>query len=591
MLELKQPARNRLFELGLGGAIALVAIVLHWKILRDGAPVNSHALTGHVVWLQHFAKQFAEGDLYPRWLAGTNYGYGSPTFVFYPPLIYYVGAILKVGGLNIDQVVAALLVLASLGSGLGFYCFGRSAWGKLPGFLGALTYMVNPYMVYNIYTRGTLSEIWALVWVPLGFWGTHQALKSAQWKLVPALALLLLALTHLPSLLLYIICWSFYLLCLFWLSRNKTILKIAVFALLGLGLAAFFLLPAIAEKSLVNVGSMGDTIGGFRANFVGTAMDYLYINPFMIDVQNIFIVSSLVAVALGAIALICFRRDALGIREVYCWIVFILLIAFLMSHWSAPIWQASKTLQALQFPWRLMGFYWFGIAALSSLAVKGIAQDFRLHLKVTGVIFFLGLTVFAGGDIYQKKSLSTLHRQGEVSLAAHEKMRLMGGEARERKLLQRIKIREENRLQDMGVIFYQPFSDNLLDVAEYRPLLQGDRRPVPLPQRGQPLATLVRGKAAMQVLQWRSNDRQITASVQERSRIRLRIYDFPAWQVQVDGVVYPRSQAQDGTMEIVLEPGFHQIQLYYRLTPAFKVGIGISLLSLLVCLLVWLKNW
>ncbi|MBD2078390.1 hypothetical protein [Leptolyngbya sp. FACHB-17] len=86
----------------IGGA----AIVIAWKMIRDG--VNGLGdLSWHMTWIQHFAMQLTE-NVYPRWLAGANYGYGSPTFVFYPPLVYYLGASFRLLGLNIQQTIAAL---------------------------------------------------------------------------------------------------------------------------------------------------------------------------------------------------------------------------------------------------------------------------------------------------------------------------------------------------------------------------------------------------------------------------------------------------------------------------------------------------
>jgi uncharacterized membrane protein len=67
----------------------LVAIVVNNKMIRNGIIFESYDLKFHLIWVQLFSQQISEGILYPRWLAGDNYGYGSPTFVFYPPLVYY----------------------------------------------------------------------------------------------------------------------------------------------------------------------------------------------------------------------------------------------------------------------------------------------------------------------------------------------------------------------------------------------------------------------------------------------------------------------------------------------------------------------
>ncbi|MDJ0636402.1 MAG: hypothetical protein QNJ34_24710 [Xenococcaceae cyanobacterium MO_188.B29] len=74
--------------------LVLATIIINSRMIRDGLNGMTD-MRWHITWLQHFSKQLAEGILYPRWLAGTNYGYGSPTFVFYPPLVYYLGSLIN----------------------------------------------------------------------------------------------------------------------------------------------------------------------------------------------------------------------------------------------------------------------------------------------------------------------------------------------------------------------------------------------------------------------------------------------------------------------------------------------------------------
>jgi uncharacterized membrane protein len=111
--------------------LALLAIIINQRMIRDGIIFESNDIKYHITWLQHFSKQISEGILYPRWLAGDNYGYGSPTFVFYPPLVYYVGSILKIFGLNVEQTITTLFSIAIFLAGFNFYICGRKRWGKI----------------------------------------------------------------------------------------------------------------------------------------------------------------------------------------------------------------------------------------------------------------------------------------------------------------------------------------------------------------------------------------------------------------------------------------------------------------------------
>jgi uncharacterized membrane protein len=105
--------------------LALTTIILNQRMIRDGIIFESNDIKYHISWLQYFSQQLSEGIFYPRWLASQNYGYGSPDFVFYPPLVYYVGSLLKFIGLNAEQAIISLFSLAIFLAGFNFYICGR----------------------------------------------------------------------------------------------------------------------------------------------------------------------------------------------------------------------------------------------------------------------------------------------------------------------------------------------------------------------------------------------------------------------------------------------------------------------------------
>ena len=44
-------------------------------------------------WAWQFTEALKEGNFYPRWMPLNFWGYGSPTFLLYPPLAYYLVAL------------------------------------------------------------------------------------------------------------------------------------------------------------------------------------------------------------------------------------------------------------------------------------------------------------------------------------------------------------------------------------------------------------------------------------------------------------------------------------------------------------------
>jgi uncharacterized membrane protein len=226
-----------LFDAGIVLLLALATLFINWKMIRDGYN-GLGDLLWHITWVQHFYKQLVEGIWYPRWLAGTNFGYGSPTFVFYPPFVYYLGAVFRVIGLNIEQTITGLFSLALFGSGICFYIYGLNKWGrtssgKIASSIGALCYMTVPAIANVIYFGG-LAALFAMPFIPIGLYLTDQALFRPKWRVALAIFWAIMALTHVPSLLIYTIAWIFY--TLFFLLKRSWQSVIATILSTGIGL-------------------------------------------------------------------------------------------------------------------------------------------------------------------------------------------------------------------------------------------------------------------------------------------------------------------------------------------------------------------
>ena len=74
--------------------IVLVAAILCIRCLLGGIPPRDNSTT-HAMYQYHFSRQFWSGELYPRWLAEANKGYGSPIFLVQYPLPYFITALLR----------------------------------------------------------------------------------------------------------------------------------------------------------------------------------------------------------------------------------------------------------------------------------------------------------------------------------------------------------------------------------------------------------------------------------------------------------------------------------------------------------------
>jgi hypothetical protein len=540
--------------------IAAIAIGMSWKMMRDGLIFESHDLHYHLTWLQHFSKQFLSGDWYPRWLADTNYGYGSPTFVFYPPLIYYVGSFLKLIGLNIEQIIIAIYCLSLLLAGFGFYLYGRSRWGIMGAMVGAICYVSIPYISLNLYVRGALPETWGLMWLPIGLWLTDKTISRPIWSPLLTAFFALMALTHLPSLILYTIAWSFYTLS-FLLKRSWKPVAIAfVSAGLGLGLVSLYLLPALLEQPFVSLKNLPSTSGGVAANLLGTPLtkNVSFLKRY---IQPVFTYQFLAAIGLATTSIFYYRKDTTKRKEILCWTGVLFILVFMMSYPSLFIWQSSFVLQIIQHPWRLMGLFSLTTAALCGLATSRILQ-FKFKAKVVLSLVVVLVLLGNAGFLYKSsKSALGIHNPGNIE-AAIAKQSWRG------KIYQYIQT---------GL--YDPYSNKLMDAQEYRPWINGSI--APYPEGNIPPVTVAKGSAKVQVTQWAGGDRAFTAQVEQPTTLQLRTYYYPAWHIWVNGQAQSFKMSERGTIEFDLEPGFYTVQMNYLATRVFKLGVGLSLLSLI----------
>lgn len=539
--------------------ILAAVIILNAKMIRDGLN-GMHDTIWHATWLQHFHKQLSEGFLYPRWLSGTNYGYGSPTFVFYPPLVYYFGSLFLFLGLNAENTLILLFSFFLFLCGYNFYILGRNRWGRFPACFGAIAYMSLPYLAYDIYWRGGLASMMAQALIPLGLHFTDLAIKRPKWGWLLSICWALMALTHLPSLLLCALIWLPYFILKSFRKSWRNIVATLVFTGIGMGMASFYLLPVIFEKSFVSIEVMQNMMGGYEANMFGN-FDLETAPVTLRIISSAFKVQSIMAAISLSTVFFCWRlkpkqSNIIEVKEIFWWTFFMVVVAFLMSSLSLPIWKLSSTLQQVQFPWRFLQIFSLGPAALFAIAIKNTLQFSNLRLP-----FFFSIGVCLLTLIYNVQdfrqfaySIPTLRNPGRSEPVVD--------------------------IEYLSTIFNDPFSNKLPDVEEYRPLV--NQQPPPPPKLGQEPVSVLVGDAEIVIDKWMSYQRQITVSAQTFIQVKLRTYYYPAWHLYVNQIPKPIQMADDGTIIFDLEPGNHLVDLKYQATQSFKIGLLFSLLSTLL---------
>jgi hypothetical protein len=125
-----------------------------------------HDFDFHLLSWMEAARQFTHGNLHPHWAYTAAYNAGEPRFVFYPPLSWHLGAIL---GLLLPWTSAPIVYtwLALTAAGLAAHYLVRDFTTPSAATLAAVLYTVNPYMLFTAYERTAYAELLAAAWIPL----------------------------------------------------------------------------------------------------------------------------------------------------------------------------------------------------------------------------------------------------------------------------------------------------------------------------------------------------------------------------------------------------------------------------------------
>lgn len=190
-----------------------------------------------------FHQALRGGEFPVRFLGRLNQEYGYPVTNFLYPGFMYLAEPFRIIGFGYVDSIKIILALSIVLSGLFTYFWLRVFFDRLSSQLGALLYIYTPYHLYDLYKRGSVGELLAIAILPFIFWQIER--ESLFWS---ALGIGLLILAHNTLAILFlgvIICYM--LLNIFLKKKKQLFFKYISMILIGMGLSAFFWIPALFE--------------------------------------------------------------------------------------------------------------------------------------------------------------------------------------------------------------------------------------------------------------------------------------------------------------------------------------------------------
>ena len=543
---------------------------------------DAHDAPNTVFFLTEFDAALRDGAWYPGWATDQALGYGYPTFVFYPPLAYYVAEGFHLLGASQVAAVKWTFALATVAAGLAMYLYGRQVMGRRRGFLAAAVYVYIPYHLVDIYVRAALAEYWAFVWMPLALLAFHRLVEapSARRLGLAALAYGGLWLAHNPTGLSFTPLLAAYVLFRLlgeqthWRRRLQRAAAPLAAALLGIGIAAALLLPNLLERDLINqeqwVRAGYDYSQHFLqpADLLSPAWGYLPGTPGTEGVMSHQL--GAVPVLLAAVAVVALPRRSRRERAI---LLFFggatLALLFFMTPLSAPLWELLPIAGLIQFPWRLLALTAVTLAVLSGFCLAetsageetedglpatkdGAPPAPRLHLH--GPTLILALVALGASVAYlQPQFTPTPASAGSPLLSIEFEL-------------------EYEDMRGMTAWTEEMPPDSPL-VAQYL--------------AGEPLVTaeaLAPG-ASVEMIRTAGNSDEMWVRSPEGTALRFYTYYFPGWRVYVDGQRLPdealRPEMVYGLLTVDVPAGEHRVLLRWGDTPLRAAGKALTVVCLL----------
>lgn len=367
-----------------GGSALLIiiamAMVLGGPILLLGAPATDSGFYNWN-WAEQFAGRLAHGDLLPRWLPDAFGGLGSPTFVFYAPLPFYLTAPLfwLAGGvMDANRILGIAQVLMLAASGLAMHRWLLPRADRRMALAGALFYMTAPYHLFDLYVRGSIGEIAAYALLPVFMAALDRTLRGgvtqAPW-LAATTAMLLLS--HLPSALLIGVFLAVPYIAFATIQQGRGGIGHAATAIAagsaGLVLAAFHVVPAVTMTTANAFDAMA------QGHFEAARWLLLHPDAWASTGYMTFVAAASIAIVAAALTALLSGRRAGGSDRLF-WAGATLLGLALMAGIIPALWSSGSPLARVQFPWRMLVILEFagvtalciGAARLGRLAAGGL---------------------------------------------------------------------------------------------------------------------------------------------------------------------------------------------------------------------------
>jgi hypothetical protein len=532
-------------------AIAAAAFLVEIPFFFRGIP-SGHDVEFHLYsWLEVLS-QWKAGILFPRWAGLAHFAYGEPRFIFYPPASWTLGAALS-AIFPWTLVPSIYIWLVLVAAGVSMFVLARQWFDRRDATFAAVLYAVNPYQLVIVYWRSAFAELLASALLPLLLLLLLRAHENEKGRRVIASLALVLAcawLINAPAAVMIHYSLALLMVVIAWQRRSPRILLIGAAAVvLGAALAAFYLLPAIYEQKWVNIAEAVSAGSRPQDNFLfvhTTDAEHDAFNRLISWVAMTEILLTLVA---------AWAARSWGNRNRGLWYVLVVwaaACAVLMMAITGTLWSILPKLRFMQFPWRWLLCLGVPFTLLITVGVRRWALRAAFYLATLCVLAF----------VWQHFQPPWWDNAADLR-EMQDNMATGGGYE--------------------GTDEYNPagVDPSSIDKDARRVTVDGPAH------------------AAIHVSRWNVEQKLLTAEMSAPDNLALRLFNYPAWQVEVNGrPVQAATREGTGQMLVPVEAGMNRVQIVFARTWDRRLGEWISLLTLFLMVvstqyeveLTWIPN-
>lgn len=551
---------------------------------------SGHDFEFHMFSWMEVLGQWKDGMAYPRWAALAYWGYGDARFLFYPPASWTLGAAL---GATLPWTMApgAYCWIALTLAGAAMYRLAREWLPVADALFAGVFYALNPYHLLIIYWRSAYAELLAAALLPLlllcllriflresepGFrptLGLSLTLAAAWLTNVPA-AVMIYYTTAGLALVFFVTgaarelanqrSWG----PQFWRPLVRALVRTGLAMLLGVGLASFYLLPAIYEQGWIDISQVLSPGVRPQDNFLFTTLPDLDHNRFNLLVSTV----ALVEIGILAFAIWFSRR---------WWVKRVGAANPSASSGQAldsPV--AGSAVTAEQSPWMLLsalgGFSAVLMLSVSNLLwqhlpeLRFVQLPFRWLLAMNAALAML-LAMTAKLWAWTSRFVASAILLAAVIVAGYRIQPPWWEKAGD--------IREMNDAIVDGTGYegtdeYVPAGADAYELNKSLPRISDDT-----------------GAAVQsEMLAWGPTEKHFTVHAAAPQNLTVRLFSYPAWEVVLNGEPAATKKTDvTGLIVIPIAAGDSDIRIHFRRTIDRFVGNILSLISLAVLVAAWMK--